>query len=110
LVVTTNGFGKRTSLEEYLAKGRGTGGMKTIDQKALKKTGVISAARVVQEADDLTIISAGGLVLRTKVADISRSGRATRGSRLINLQEGDSVASLARIAAADLLRVGASQQ
>ncbi len=60
----------------------------------------LSAARVVQEADDLTIISAGGVVLRTKVKDISRTGRATRGVRLMELQAGDTVASMARVAEA----------
>ncbi|MDD2695135.1 MAG: DNA gyrase subunit A, partial [Anaerolineales bacterium] len=106
LVVTTRGYGKRTSLGEYPVKGRATAGVQTIDQKSLKKIGPISAARVVQEADDLTIISANGLVLRTKVSHISRSGRATRGVLLMDLQEGDSVASLARIAVADLLQAG----
>jgi DNA gyrase subunit A len=110
LVVTTKGFGKRTPLSEYPAKSRATKGMQTINQNALSTTGPISAARVVQEADDLTIISSGGVVLRTRVVDISRSGRATRGSRLINLQEGDTVASLARISAADLIRIGAAQE
>jgi DNA gyrase subunit A len=108
LVVTVNGYGKRTPLDNYKAKGRATGGMKTIDQNALNKIGVISAARVVQVSDDLTMISANGVVLRTKVEAISQSGRAARGTLLMNLGEGDSVASLARIAAADLHRVGAN--
>lgn len=107
LVVTTKGFGKRTFLDEYSPKGRATRGVLTIDKKAFKKVGLIVAARVVQEADDLTMISSGGVVLRTKVKNISRSGRLTRGVVLMNLKEGDSVASLARIAHADLLRVGA---
>lgn len=109
LVVTTNGYGKRTPLSDYPTKRRATGGIKTIDQKAFRKIGLISAARVVQAVDDLTIISANGVVLRTKVEDVSRSGRAARGGLLINLQEGDSVASLARIAASDLNRVGVNQ-
>ncbi len=107
LVITARGFGKRTSLEEYPAKGRGTGGVKTIDQKALSSIGPIVSARVVQPADDLTIISAGGLILRTKVRAIKQASRATRGVRLIELQAGDHVASLARISEADLKKVGA---
>lgn len=110
LVVTARGYGKRSSLSEYPVKSRATGGVQTIDKKALKKVGIISAARVVQEADDLTIISANGVALRTKVKDIALSGRATRGVVLINLQEGDAVASLARISAADLRRVGAADE
>ncbi len=108
LVVTTQGYGKRTPLSEYPAKGRATGGVLTIDKKALKKVGVIASARVVQEADDLTIISANGVVIRTKVKDVSQAGRATRGVILMNVQDGDTVASLARIAEADLRRVGAT--
>jgi DNA gyrase subunit A len=82
----------------------------TINREALDKIGVIAAARVVQQADDLTIISSKGLALRTNVRDISRAGRPARGVRLIELQNGDSVASLARIAAADLRTVGASAE
>jgi len=109
LVVTTGGFGKRCSLEDYPSKGRATGGVVTINKDAQKAIGPIAAARVVQEADDLTIISSGGLVLRTKVKEISRAGRGARGVRLIDLASGDSVASLARIAAADLRRAGVDQ-
>jgi DNA gyrase subunit A len=107
LVVTTGGFGKRTPLSEYTPKGRATYGMHTINKKALDEIGHIAAARVVQEADYLTIISTGGVVLRTKVNTISQIGRASRGVTLINLQEGNSVASIARTAAADLRKVGA---
>lgn len=107
LVVTTRGYGKRVSLDEYPVKGRATAGVQTIDKNALKRIGEITAARVVQVADDLTLISTGGVVLRTKVSDISRSGRAARGVVVMILQEGDAVASLARISAADLKRAGA---
>jgi DNA gyrase subunit A len=106
LVVTTRGYGKRTPLTEYPEKGRATGGVATINKDSLEKIGKITAARVVQEADDLTIISREGLVLRTRVKDISRAGRATRGVRIIDLQGGDNVASLARIADADLRQAG----
>ena len=98
LVITTLGYGKRTPLSEYASKGRATGGIMTINQNALKKIGTIVSARVVQETDDLTIISAGGVVLRTKVKDITLSGRATRGVVLMQLQAGDTVASMARVA------------
>jgi DNA gyrase subunit A len=110
LVVTTKGYGKRTPLNAYAAKSRATKGITTIDKKAFNKIGVIAAARVVQEADDLTMMSAGGVIIRTKVKTISRSGRATRGVLLMNVKEGDSVASLARIAHADLLRVGMTEE
>jgi len=109
LVVTARGFGKRTPLSEYPAKGRATGGVQTIDKKALKKVGKIATARVVQAADDLTIISTSGVVIRTKVQHITQASRATRGVILMHMQAGDSVASVARIAEADLRRVGASE-
>ncbi len=97
LVVTTAGYGKRTALGEYPVKSRAAGGVRTIDQKALHKIGTIVSARVVQESDDLTIISANGVVLRMKVNKLSRTGRATRGVLLMQLQPGDMVASMARV-------------
>ena len=108
VLVTTRGYGKRTLLAEYPLKSRAIGGVHTIDKKALSKIGVIAAARVVQEADDLTIMSASGVVLRTKVKDITQSGRATRGTKLMNLNGGDRIASLARVSDADLRSVGAT--
>jgi DNA gyrase subunit A len=106
VLVTALGYGKRTSLAEYPVKGRATGGVQTITKAVAEKTGFISAARVVQEADDLTIISAGGMVLRIKVKDIKQAGRATRGSHMMDVREGDRVASIARTAAAELKRAG----
>ncbi len=110
LVVTTQGYGKRTSLSQYPTRNRATRGITTINKKAFESIGTVAAARVVQEADDLTIISINAVVLRTKVKQIKRAGRATRGVRLIGLQEGDSVASIARIAAADLRQVGVDEE
>ncbi len=107
LVVTRGGFGKQTPLKNYVPKGRATRGIATIDQKAFDEVGKIAAARVVQMDDDLTIITANGVVLRLKVKDVKQSGRATKGVHLIKPQEGDYVASVARIASEDLKRVGA---
>jgi DNA gyrase subunit A len=106
LIVTAQGYAKRTPLSEYPAKGRATGGVVTIDQKALTSVGLIAAARVVQPGDDLTVISSSGVALRTKVSAVRAAGRATRGVLLMNVDKGDRVASLARIAQADLKRVG----
>lgn len=110
LVVTTSGFGKQTPLTEYAPKGRATSGISTIDQKALKDIGKIAAARVVQKEDDLTIMTANGVTIRLKVKDVKQSGRSTRGVHLIKPQEGDSVASVARISAEDLKKVGAQME
>ncbi|MFZ5818355.1 MAG: DNA gyrase subunit A [Chloroflexota bacterium] len=106
-IVTTGGYGKQTPLKEYPAKGRATGGVSTIDKNAISSVGKITAARVVQPADHLTLISASGVAIRLKVKDVKAAGRATRGVRLMRLGEGDYVASVARIAAEDLKRAGA---
>ena len=96
------GIRQTHDLEEYPEKGRATGGVATIDQKNLPKIGQIASARVVQDDDEITIISSGGIMLRLKVKDISMSGRATRGFKLMDLGKEDSVASLARIATAEV--------
>jgi DNA gyrase subunit A len=97
LTVTARGFGKRTPLEEYPLKGRAGGGVVTFAQKALAASGSLTAARVVQEGDDVTIISRNGFVLRNRVIEIRQAGRATRGDRLMDVAEGDAVASLGRL-------------
>ena len=97
LVVTDKGFGKRTNLSEYSPKGRATMGVATIDKHAVDLIGKIKEARVVQEKDEVSLISSGGIVIRMAVADISLQSRVTRGVRIVQLEEGDSVAALARI-------------
>ncbi len=107
LIVTKGGFGKQTSLKNYTPKGRATRGIATVDQKAFDEIGKIAAARVVRNDDELTIITANGVVLRLKVKDVKQSGRATKGVHLIKPQEGDYVASVARISSEELKRAGA---
>jgi DNA gyrase subunit A len=102
LVVTANGYGKRTAFSEYSAKGRATMGITTIAQKNLETTGRIVSARAVREEDDITLITVNGQTLRLRVAEVRQSGRSTMGTRLINVKDGDSVASVARLAATDL--------
>jgi len=94
LVVTENGYGKRTPIDEYPTQSRGGGGV--ITSKITKKTGAVATARVITEKDnDLMIISAGGVVIRTDVSTIGVAGRATQGVHLMNLGEGDSVVAVA---------------
>ena len=94
LVVNENGYGKRTSLEEYHTQSRGGSGV--ITSKVTEKTGLVATARVIAEKDnDLMIISAGGVVIRTDVSAIHVAGRATQGVRLMNLGEGDCVVAVA---------------
>ncbi len=108
LVVTTGGYGRRTPLTDYPPKGRATGGVRTIDPKYLKTFGTIAAARVVQPVDELTIISAGGVVLRTRVKDVKLGARVAKYDLLMSLEE-DYVASLARISTAELLMAGVNE-
>jgi DNA gyrase subunit A len=98
LVVTEKGYGKRTPLEQYPVKGRNTGGVRTIADR-YEETGPIVAARVVMPEDEITLITAGGIALRTAVENVRVAGRATLGVRVISLDEGDRLASLARLEA-----------
>ena len=94
LVVNENGYGKRTPIEEYPSQSRGGSGV--ITSKVTAKTGPVATARVITEKDnDLMIISAGGVVIRTDVSTIHVAGRATQGVRLMNLGEGDAVVAVA---------------
>ncbi len=110
LVVSANGFGKRTPLKEYPSKGRGTSGIVTLSREKLDVTGAVVAAMVVHVEDDLTIISTGGILLRTKVRQVKQAGRSTMGVHVIGLKEGDTVASVARIAARDLKLAGVEDE
>jgi len=106
LVVSERGYGKRTRLEEYPVKGRATGGVATTDLKQFERIGWISAARVVQQEDEVTLISSGGIMLRLKVKDITLAGRATRGFKLMDLENEDKVASVARITSEEIKTTG----
>ena len=97
LVVTDKGYGKRTPLTEYAPKGRGTMGVMTIDKRAVKAIGKISQARVIQQNDEISLISSHGIVIRIAAKTISLQGRATRGVTIMHLEKGDTVAALARI-------------
>ncbi len=92
LVVTQNGVGKRTPLREFPRQGRGGGGVRAL--KVTARTGPVAAARVVQEAEELLIISAGGIVIRTPVHLISQLGRPAQGVNVMHLNENDRVASI----------------
>jgi DNA gyrase subunit A len=110
LVVTEKGYGKRTPLEAYPSKNRGTMGLVTLSRDKRKVTGKIAAARVVHEEDDLTIISSGGIVLRTKIKQIKQAGRSTMGVRVIDLKKGETVAAVANISAKELAQVGVQDE
>jgi DNA gyrase subunit A len=95
LVVTENGFGKRTAIAEYPAKGRATMGVQTI--KLTDKKGALAAALIVREHDELVFISQNGMVQRTPVKGISRYGRSSQGVNVMNLREDDIVSAVALV-------------
>ena len=95
LVVSENGYGKRSSLEDYRTTNRGGKGVKTIS--ITEKTGDLVAIKNVSDEDDLMIINKSGIAIRMSVADLRVMGRATQGVRLINLKDSDSIAAVAKV-------------
>jgi DNA gyrase subunit A len=95
LVVTENGYGKRTAIDEYRLTSRGAKGVKTITFAEAK--GLLAGALVVREHQDLVFISQNGMVQRTSVRGINRYGRASQGVRLMNLREDDTVSAVALV-------------
>ena len=95
LVVSENGFGKRTDFDEYRITRRGGKGVKTIN--ITEKTGKLVAIKNVTENTDLMIIEKSGLTIRMSVSDIRLAGRATQGVKLINIKEGDSIAAVSTV-------------
>ena len=92
LVLSENGFGKRTDLEEYRITNRGGKGVKTIN--ITEKTGKLISLQAVTDQNDLMIINRSGITIRTAVDQIRLAGRATQGVKIINLREGDTIASV----------------
>ena len=95
LVVSENGYGKRSDLEDYRITNRGGKGVKTIS--ITDKTGELVAIKNVSDEDDLMIINKSGIAIRMSVADLRVMGRATQGVRLINLKDNDSIAAVAKV-------------
>ena len=98
LVLSENGYGKRTDLDEYRITNRGGKGVKTIN--ITEKTGKLISIQAVADDNDLMIINRSGLTIRTAVSQIRLAGRATQGVRIINLREGDAIASVMAVPAA----------
>ena len=95
LVVSENGYGKRSSLEDYRITNRGGKGVKTIS--ITEKTGNLVSIKNVTDEDDLMIINKSGIAIRMAVADLRVMGRATQGVKLINLKGKDSIAAVAKV-------------
>lgn len=96
LTATANGYGKRTPIADYSRKNKG--GQGNIAINTGERNGDLVAATLVSEADDLMLITSGGVLIRTKVEQIRETGRAAAGVRLINLDEGETLVSLERVA------------
>lgn len=101
LTVCEHGYGKRTALTEYRVQNRGGKGL--IDIKTTDRNGPVVAIAKVTDADEVMLTTTGGIIIRTRVADINLIGRNTQGVRLIRLDEGDSVGSLAKLPEEELL-------
>jgi DNA gyrase subunit A len=95
LVVSENGYGKRSELEDYRITNRGGKGVKTIN--ITEKTGQLISIKNVTDTDDLMIINKSGLLIRMAVDSMRVMGRATQGVRLINLREDDAIAAVAKV-------------
>ena len=95
LTVCSNGYGKRTLLTEYRSQGRGGKGL--IDIKTSDRNGPVVAISKVTDADEVMLTTTGGILIRTRIADTRPIGRNTQGVRLIRVEEGDSVRSLAKL-------------
>src|SRR5213080_5127571 len=95
LVVTENGYGKRTRVSEYPVKGRGGMGVKTVQLTEAK--GQLAGARVVRDGYQVMLISDGGTVIRIPVEDVKRLGRSTQGVIVMRLRSGEQVSALAPV-------------
>ena len=95
LVVSENGYGKRSSLEDYRITNRGGKGVKTIS--ITDKTGSLVSIKNVSDGDDLMIINKSGIAIRMEVTDLRVMGRATQGVKLINIKDSDSIAAVAKV-------------
>ena len=98
--VCENGYGKRTDIDSYRSQTRGGVGLKDIKTSA--RNGKVVVLKAVQDDDDLMLITANGMIIRTGLDEIRSIGRNTQGVRLINLKEGDKLVAAEKIAAEDL--------
>lgn len=99
LVATENGYGKRTQLADFRHSGRGTQGVKAIATS--ERNGLVVAAKLVNDEDEIMLITTGGVLIRTRVKEIRELGRATQGVTLINLGEGEKLSGLEKIVESD---------
>jgi DNA gyrase subunit A len=100
LTATENGFGKRTPITEYTRHGRGTKGMIAIQTS--ERNGRVVAATLVEQTDEIMLITTGGVLIRTRVSEIREMGRATQGVTLIAVEDGTKLSGLQRVVESDV--------
>ncbi len=110
LVVSELGFGKRCPMSEFPVHGRNSQGVWALDHRLIEETGKVAAARVVHPDDQVTIMTSGGIVIRTLVKDIRQAGRATKGVKVVTPGNGDTVKAMARLSAAVEAKADAEAQ
>ena len=97
LVVTQNGYGKRTSVEDYKVQSRGGKGLLTYDKAKFKKTGELIGAMVVNDNDEILLINSNGIIIRIKANEVSRLGRATQGVKIMRVDEDSNIITMAKV-------------
>ena len=103
MVVTKNGYGKRTKVEDYKVQVRGGKGLLTYDKGKFKKTGELVGAMVVSEDDDVMLINSDGIIIRMEAKEVSKLGRATQGVKIMNVAEDANIIALAKVIREDSL-------
>ena len=96
MVVTENGFGKRTPVEEYKIQVRGGKGLLTYDKAKFSKTGALIGAMVVDESDEILMINSDGIIIRIRASEVSILGRATQGVKIMKVEEGSKIVAIAK--------------
>ena len=97
LVMTKKGFGKRTSLDEYRLQTRGGKGVSTYDKTKFSKTGELVGATLVSKDDEIMLINSNGVIIRIRANEISKSGRTTQGVKIMKVESGDEIVSIAKV-------------
>ena len=97
LVITENGFGKRTPLEEYRLQARGGKGVATYDKTKFGKTGLLVGATLVSEDDEVMVINSNGVIIRIRADEVSTLGRTTQGVKIMKVEKGNRIVSFAKV-------------
>ena len=97
LVITENGFGKRTPLEEYRLQARGGKGVATYDKTKFSKTGLLVGATLVSEDDEVMVINSNGVIIRIRADEVSTLGRTTQGVKVMKVEKGNRIVSFAKV-------------